>query len=90
MLSQGLDAKQGLIPSGSLPIRQQFIVPESSPLPDKAQGSPVEASGQHFTVHRDRSALPGVISVEMGHRVVTLVPVHVDNYAVKRTNARHV
>jgi hypothetical protein len=36
MLSQGLDAEQGLIPPGSFPIRQEFIAAKRGPLSDYA------------------------------------------------------
>src|ERR1700760_327976 len=49
MLSQGLDAEQGLVPPGSLPIRQELIAPEFGPLSDETQSPSIETAGQHFT-----------------------------------------
>ena len=40
-------------------------------------------------VHRYRGATSCVVGVEVGHRVIPLVPVHVDHHSVERANPRH-
>src|SRR5262249_15175777 len=40
-------------------------------------------------VHRDRGPPPGMVGMKVGHRVIALVPVHVDDDPVERADMRH-
>jgi len=52
---------------------------EACPFPDELQGAGIEAAGEYLAVHRYRGTPPGMVGVEVGHRVIALVPVHVDH-----------
>jgi hypothetical protein len=89
MLRQGIDTEQRLIPPGPFPVGQDLALPEHSPLLHEAQGSVLKASSQHIPVHRYLGTTTRMVSVEMGDRVITLVPVHVDHHAVEGADTRH-
>jgi hypothetical protein len=48
MLRQRVDAEQGLVPPGALPVRQDLAAAEDSP--DELKSPRVEAAGQHVPV----------------------------------------
>src|SRR3984885_463055 len=60
ILRQGLYVEQGLVLPGSLPIRQDVLIPEPSPLPDEPQSPRLKAAREHLPVRRDRRAAPGM------------------------------
>src|SRR5579859_999375 len=75
MLRQRVDAEQGLIPPCPFPVRQDLIVPERSPFPDELQRPGLETPGQHISICRDGGTPARMVGVEVGNRVITLVPV---------------
>src|SRR5580698_6068263 len=89
MLRQWLDTEQGLAPAGAFPVRQDLIMPEARPLLHKPQGPAFKTAGEHLPIHRDGGAAPCVVGVEVSHRMVALVPVHVDHDPVEGTDTRH-
>ena len=89
MLRQRLDTEQGLITPGPFPVHQDLVLPEPGPLPNELQGSGFEAASKHFPVRRNRGSSACMVSREVGHRVITLVPVHVDHHTVERADTRH-
>src|SRR5579863_1479909 len=89
MLRQRVDAEQGLIPPCPFPVRQDLIVPKRSPFPDELQRPGLETPGQHISICRDGGTPACMVGVEVGNRMITLVPVHVDQHAVKRADTRH-
>jgi hypothetical protein len=56
MLRQRVDTQQGLVPTSSLPVRQDLTTAEDGPFPDELKSPGVEAAGQHLAVGRDRGA----------------------------------
>jgi hypothetical protein len=89
MLCQRLDGEQLLIPPGPFPVGHDLVPPEPCPFPDELQGAGIEAASKHLSVHRDRGTPPGMVGVEVGYRVIALVPVHVDHDPVERADTRH-
>jgi hypothetical protein len=89
MLRQRIDAQQGLIPPGPLPVRQDLTTTEDSPLPDELKSPGLETTGQHVTVRRDRGTAASMVGVKVCYWVIPLVPVHVDHDPVKRADTRH-
>src|SRR6202042_3280150 len=89
ILRQGFYVEQRLVLPGSLPVRQDLLIPEPRPLPDEPQSPTFEAAGEHRPVRRDRRAAPGMVGMKVGHGVISFVPVHVDHDPVERADTRH-
>src|SRR6266702_1965542 len=89
MLRQRLDGEQLLVPPGPFPVGHDLDPPEACPFPDELQSAGIEAAGEHLPVHRDRGPPPGMVGMEVGHRVIALVPVHVDDDSIERADTRH-
>ena len=64
-------------------------MPEPGPFPDKLKCPSFQVASKHLPIHRDGGAAPCMVCMEMDHRVVSLVPVHVDQHPVECADSRH-
>ena len=86
MLRQRLDGEQMLVLPGPFPVGHDLDPPEACPFPDELQSAGIEAAGEHLPVHRDRGPPLEMVGMEVGHRVIALVPV--DDDPVERADTR--
>src|ERR1700704_5269859 len=89
MLVERVDRRDWLMLSSTPPVRQQLIVVQLSPPADQPDGSRRKVSGEHRAIDSYRRAAPVVLSMEVGDRVVALVPVHANHDAVEGADPRH-
>ncbi len=59
------------------------------PVPGRTEEPWDEAAGHHVAVRRNRGAAGSMVGVKVCHRVIPLVPVHVDHDPEKRADTRH-
>jgi hypothetical protein len=72
MLRQRLDAVHGLVPPGSLPVRQDLILTKLGPLPNELQRPWLERPGKNFAIHRYRGAPTSVIGMKVRYWMITI------------------
>src|SRR6185437_7405592 len=89
MLRQRIDVQESLALPGAIPVRLDVHAPEPRPLANELEGAGFEATREQCPIQRYRGAAPGVVCVEMSDGMIALIPVHVDDHSVERTNARH-
>src|SRR3954470_8059621 len=89
MLRQWVDAEQGLVSPGTLPVRKDLTAAEDGPFLDELKGSGFEAACQHIPVGRDRGSAACVVGMGVGHRVITLAPVHINHHSIERADTWH-
>ena len=89
ILRERWDAEQGLVLPGALPVGHDLLVPEAGPFPDELERPGLQAASKYVPVCRDGGAPPCMVGMEVGHRVIALVPVHVDHNTVEGADTRH-
>src|SRR5258708_39285821 len=70
------------------PVGQQVGAMERGPVPDECQRPGFKGSRKDGPVDGDGRAPSGVEGVEVGDRMISLVPVHVDHHTVERAYPR--
>src|SRR5258706_13277269 len=70
-------------------VGQQVGAMERGPVPDECQRPGFQSSGYDGPVDGDGRAPSGVEGVEVGDRMISLVPVHVDHHTVESAYPRH-
>jgi hypothetical protein len=75
ILGKGQDREKTLRPTSAFPVCQQLVSVEPCLLANETESSWLMAPGQDDAIHRDGGPVAGVMSVEMGYRMVGLIPI---------------
>jgi hypothetical protein len=62
---------------------------EACPVADETESSWLKASGEDEAINRDGGPAAGLMCMEMGYRMVGLIPIHVYRDAVEGADTRH-
>src|SRR5438552_13991883 len=83
ILRKRLDRYERLLAACSLPVGEQLVVVELSPLSYQRKRAVRQRAGDELTVECDRGGSAGVPGVEVRAGMGTLVPVHPDRDPVE-------
>jgi hypothetical protein len=78
MLRQRLDTEQLLIPPSPFPVDRDLVPPQGCPFSDELQSAGIKVAGEPLRSPKLRPAARRG-KREVGHRVIALVPVHIDD-----------